>query len=75
MIRFIVKRRSYDAHIDLREEALYTIDCDVPDLESALSNGGFGNAGYTIHELVGAELKPTPPADAAIESKRSGDGS
>lgn len=56
MIRFILKRRSYDGHIDMRDEALYTIDCDVPALEGALSNGGHGPYGFTVHELIGAEL-------------------
>lgn len=56
MIRFILKRRSYDGHIDMRDEALYTIDCEAPALEGALGNGGHGPYGYTIHELVGAEL-------------------
>jgi hypothetical protein len=56
MIRFILKRRSYDGHIDLRQEALYTIDCDVPALEGTLRNGGHGPYGFTIHELVGVEL-------------------
>lgn len=61
MIRFILKRRSYEGHIDMRDEALYTIDCDVPALEGALGNGGFGPHGYTIHELIGAELLPKEP--------------
>lgn len=56
MIRFILKRRSYDGHIDLREERFYTIDCEVPSLEGALGNGGHGPYGFTIHELIGAEL-------------------
>ncbi len=56
MIRFIIKRRSYDGHIDMRDEALYTVDCEVPTLEGALGNGGHGPYGYTIHELVGVEL-------------------
>lgn len=56
MIRFILRRRSYDGHIDMRDEAYYTIDCAVPALEGALGNGGHGPYGFTIHELVGVEL-------------------
>jgi len=56
MIRFILRCRSYDGHIDMRDEALYTIDCEVPALEGALGNGGHGPYGFTIHELVGVEV-------------------
>jgi hypothetical protein len=61
MIRFIIKRRSYDAHIDMHSEALYTVDCDAPQLEGALGNGGSGPSGFTIHELIGAELLTQEP--------------
>ena len=60
MLRFIIRRRSYDGHIDMKDEALYTQDCDVPDLESALRNGGHGPYGFTINELVGVELLDAP---------------
>jgi hypothetical protein len=30
MIRFIIKRRFCDSHIDMDTETFYTIDCDFP---------------------------------------------
>lgn len=64
MIRFIIKRRSYDGHIDMRDEALYTVDCDVPELEAKLRNGGHGPYGFTINELMGAELLDAAPEES-----------
>lgn len=62
MIRFIIKRRSYDSHVDMRTEAIYTVDAEAPELEAALSSGGFGNAGFEVHELMGVELMGSPTA-------------
>ncbi len=56
MIRFIIKRRSLDQHIDLKTEDFYTVDCDVPELEAALSRGGHGTYGFEVHDLIGVEI-------------------
>ncbi|MCP1117008.1 hypothetical protein [Robbsia andropogonis] len=56
MIRFIIKRRSFDQHIDLNTETFYTVDCDVPELEAVLSRGGHGPSGFEMHDLFGVEI-------------------
>lgn len=55
MLRFILKRS--DCHSFTHElfETHYTIDVDVPEIESALSRGGQGD-GYEIHQLIGVEI-------------------
>jgi hypothetical protein len=56
VIRFIIRRREHDFNIDLKTERFYTIDADVPELESALQRGGFGEMGYESHDFVGVEV-------------------
>jgi len=56
MIRFIIKRKSGDATINLNTEDMYTIDCNVPELEEALTSGGVSQYGYEKHELKGVEI-------------------
>lgn len=59
MIRFIIKKREYNAHSGAAWEEFYTIDQAVNELEDALTDGGHGGeSGYQIHELIGVEIIP-----------------
>ena len=63
MIRFIIKRH-FDNGRTVGTSSFETFDVDVPDLEVALTGGGFDPAGsYDIRELVGVEVLPVsqPP--------------
>lgn len=61
MIRFILRRSTFDGSSGLRREDLQTLDIDVPELESLLLRGGYGPAGYDSTELVGAEVREERP--------------
>ena len=57
MIRFILKRRFEDCHINVGVvETFVTLDCDVPELERVLNSGGFGSTGFEHTVLVGVEV-------------------
>lgn len=72
MIRFILKRRFEDAHINMGVvETFLTLDADVPELQRQLTSGGFGNAGFECFVLVGAEILPEP---AGMVQKESNNG-
>lgn len=58
MIRFILRRRLHNTSSDLDVDELYTMDAVVPDLESTLSQGGFGPSGYEMHSIAGFEIHP-----------------
>ena len=65
MIRFILKRRFVDMHIDMGEiETFLTVDADVPQLEALLTSGGHGNAGFDFVGLVGCEVLPAQAGGA-----------
>ena len=66
MIRFILKRRFVDTHIDMGEiETFLTVDADVPELEALLSSGGHGNGGFDFTGLVGCEVLPAKTEEVA----------
>lgn len=46
MLRFILKHSERDEHINFESEDYFTIDLDIPQLESILKDGGKGPAGY-----------------------------
>ena len=56
MLRFIIKRKSKHDYNTLETEDMYTIDCDVPELEEALTSGGCSQYGYEKHTLEGVEI-------------------
>jgi len=56
MLRFIIKCQESNNDIGIQNTRLYTIDCDVAELEQALRRGGFSENGYEIHDLVGVEV-------------------
>jgi hypothetical protein len=44
-------------------EELFTLDCDIPELEAQLTRGGRGEMGSAYVTLLGAEVfTPTPLA-------------
>lgn len=61
MLRFILKCKQGDQTCGrLDWEDIYTIDVDVPALETVLRKGGRSQYGYELHELVGVEVLNTP---------------
>lgn len=61
MIRFIIKRHM-DNGRSVGTSSFETFDVDVPELERALTGGGFdGGGSYDLRELVGVEVLATPP--------------
>lgn len=65
MIRFILRTETLDSCNGLKTSQLWTIDCECPELEAALSRGGSGESGYEYVSMVGAEVR----ADAAKETR------
>ena len=57
MLRIILKREQYDAHSGCREQNFITIDVEAPEVERALSSGGFGESGYDVTHIIGVEVK------------------
>lgn len=68
MLRFIVKREVFDEHSGQKSSGFRTIDIDVPELQAALTHGGFGESGYDETSLVGVEILRIP--DSAIDDLR-----
>ena len=58
MIRFVIRRKVLDRHSGLESERLETLDCECPELQSALMRGGYGMNEYDHSSLVGVELLP-----------------
>ena len=58
MLRFILERHEmiYDAEINNQD--FYTIDIDVPEIESALTRGWKGEGGFERNRLIGVEIVP-----------------
>jgi len=56
MVRFILRKKERHQHSGLEMETLYTVDCDVQEIEDYLTRGGFGETHFEIHELVGVEV-------------------
>jgi hypothetical protein len=61
MVRFIILRHEQDHNSGCDNRDYYTLDIAVPELESALSRGGKGPAGFERHTLIGLEVLPQPP--------------
>lgn len=55
MIRFIIKTKWRDGHSGAEGEYFKTLDVDVPELQDALTIGGYGESGYEMAQLVGIE--------------------
>lgn len=64
MIRVILKRRWRDAASGAEGTNLETITFDQPLLERALERGGFGDHGYDLTDVIGAEIIPGGYASA-----------
>jgi hypothetical protein len=60
MLRFMLRMRSKYTPDSSEFTSHFTLDADVPDLESMLLAGGLGNNAYEITELVGVEVRPRP---------------
>lgn len=58
MLRFIIKNKWRDGASGAEGEDLRTLDIDVPDLQDALTVGGYGESGYDMASLVGVEVLP-----------------
>lgn len=63
MLRFIVRRSFRDLHCGVETETFHTIDAECPALEAVLSQGGYGEAGYDHHSLIGVEIMPSKPGE------------
>ncbi len=68
MLRFVILRKYRDALTGLETEGLYTVDAECPELEREMIGGGYGENGYDVRELKGAEILPEEAA------KREGRG-
>ena len=55
MLRFIIKTKWRDLHSGAEGEYFKTLDLDVPELQDALTIGGYGESGYEMAALVGVE--------------------
>jgi hypothetical protein len=58
MLRFIIKRDTFDETNHMRRERHYTLDLDVPELEQELTRGGYGESGHDISGLMAVEVLP-----------------
>jgi hypothetical protein len=55
MIRFIIKTKWRDGNSGAEGEYFKTLDVEVPELQDALTVGGYGENGYEMAVLVGVE--------------------
>lgn len=60
MLRFVIRRRWKDQWTGLDDDGFETVDIDVPELESILCAGGWGEKSYDLRSLAGVEVLPTP---------------
>ncbi len=56
MLRFILRRKVVDRISGMENVTYRTLDIDVPELESRLNNGGYGENGCDITSLLGVEI-------------------
>ena len=56
MLRFIMRSHRHAANWGTDCVQYYTLDIDVPELEAALSRGGYGETGFERHDLIGVEI-------------------
>ena len=59
MLRMILKRRIKHEHSGLETEDFFTIDAEIPEVEVALTRGGWGESSYDITYFVGIEVLPS----------------
>lgn len=59
MLRAIIRRRYKDRATGLETEGFETLDFEAPDLEAALSGGGWAEDGYDVRDLSGVEVLPS----------------
>lgn len=59
MIRFIMLKDEKGIS-GAESQNWYTIDAEVPELEAALTRGGYAEDRWEIHKMVGAEVKDKP---------------
>lgn len=60
MLRFILRREVLDPHSGARFDSFLTLDAEVPELEAALTGGGYGNGGFDHTKLHGVEVLTVP---------------
>lgn len=58
MLRFIIRRQWKDGYSGAEGEHFQTLDIDVPELQDALTAGGYGEQGFDMPSLVGVEVLP-----------------
>lgn len=63
MIRFILKQSFVDVVSELREGSFFTVDIEVPELESILLAGRYDQYGHKHNSLVGVEILPKEPKE------------
>ena len=69
MIRFILEVAERDQWNGYEGKSMFTLDADVPGLESQLSRCGFSENGYLVVKLIGAEvLRAARAAGEGVES-------
>lgn len=57
MIRFVIKKEeSATSQGMVVKTFLYTLDIEVPELENALTKGGYSERAFECHSLVGCEV-------------------
>lgn len=64
MLRFIIKNKWRDGTSRAEGEDLRTLDIDVPELQDALTVGGYGESGYDMASLLGVEVLPNQTKDS-----------
>lgn len=65
MLRFILKRETFQEPIQMHTDDFFTVDIECDKLETYLRRGGQGLYGYDMTLLVGVEI---------IERNQSTDG-
>ncbi|MEX3933315.1 hypothetical protein AB4Y32_16180 [Paraburkholderia phymatum] len=55
MLRFIIKTKWREGHSGAEGEFFKTIDLDVPELQDALTLGGYSENSYEMAQLIGVE--------------------
>lgn len=58
MLRFIIREKWKDGFSGAEGERIRTLDVDVPELQDALTIGGYSEHSYDIANLVGVEVLP-----------------
>ena len=60
MLRYILKRETYDMYNGLKTHDYFTVDGDADHVEKMLSRGGSGEMGYDHTTFVGVEVITKP---------------